>query len=274
MAVTGPFRVSFFFTQQGDRLGGWSVNFWNNLSSVAGVQAASLTLQSAIYKWMGLGNNAPYIRISQVGNFRSAFIVNTNNTSTVTGGVNDADFVDTALLVRLIGPQPYTANMWLRGIPDAAVSSAGRYLPRAQDVTALNNIIAQLTQASNGWVVRNLNQSNAKQLITAVTLAGVVTVPAHGFSSGNTVRISRTGGVPGLNKVWKITVIDSSNFQLIGVPTGGFTGGYTKPGTAQLQTYLYQAIQGVTPLRATKHNTGRPFGQLTGRRRRPATTGS
>jgi hypothetical protein len=274
MAVTGPFRVSFFFVQQGDRLGGWSVNLWNNQSSVAGVTAAATDLQFLLWSWTGNGVNAPYIRVSQVGNFRSAFIINTSRSSPATGGSGDADFVDTALLVRLIGPQPYFANQWLRGIPDAAVTTAGRYTPRASDRTAFLAIRDKLAVASNGWVLRNLNQSNAKQLITAVTLLGVVSVAAHGFSSGQSIRISRTGGMPGLNKVWKIVVIDSNTFQLVGLPIGGFTGGYTKPGTAQLQAYLYQAITDMLPLRATKHNTGRPFGLLSGRRRRSATTGS
>jgi hypothetical protein len=209
-----------------------------------------------------------------VGNFRSAFIQNTSAASVAGGTSNDADFAETALLVRLFGPQPYIANQWMRGVPDGAITLAGRYTPRGADVTAFNKIVAELTNASNGWSLRSLNQSNAKQLVTAVTTAGVVTVPAHGFSTGNTVRISRTGGLPGLNKIWKITVIDSSNFQLVGVPTGGFAGSYTKPGTAQLQAYIFQQITGVTALRCTKHNTGRPFGQLSGRRRRSATTGS
>lgn len=274
MAITGPFRVSFFFSLQGDRLGGWSENFWSNLTSFSGVQAAALDLQQTLYNLKGFGVSAPYIRISQVGNFRSAQVVNTNLTSTVQNTGVDADFVDTAILIRLSSAQPYQSSQWLRGVWDECISQGGRYTPIAQYTTNMKNLFLKLAQASNGWVLRNLNQSNLKQLITAVTSAGVVTVPNHGFSTGNTVRISRTGGITGLNKIWRITVVDSSNFQLVGVPVGGFTGTYTKPGTAQLQAYIYQAITGGQPLRATKHNTGRPFGQLTGRRRRPSTTRS
>jgi hypothetical protein len=272
MAVTGPFRVSFFFTQQGDRLGGWSENYWSNLSSVAGVQAAAMTLQQALWQTKGNGVNAPYIRISQVGAFRSAFIVNTNLTSVPLGNAADADISTTALLLLLTGPVPYTARQWLRGIYDNAVTLAGHYNPSAGYATVINNLFTTLSQASNGWVLRNLNQANLKQLITAVTLPGVVTVPGHGFATGQVIRISRTGGITGLNGTWHITVIDANTFQLIGVPAGGFVGRYTKSGTAQLQTYLYQAITGGSVLRATKHNVGRPFGQLTGRRKRRAST--
>lgn len=274
MAITGPFRVSFFWTQQADRLGGWSENFWSNLTSFTAVVTAAQALQVALFNTKGNGVNGPYIRISQVGNFRSAQVVNTNLVQPPLGTVNDADYPTTALLLLLTGPQPYFSRQWLRGNPDNTVTNAGHYNPTANLVTLLNKVISLLTNAANGWVLRNLNQANAKQLITAVTLPGVVTVPAHGFATGNTIRISRTGGIPGLNKIWRITVIDANTFQLVGVPAGGFTGAYTKPGTAQLQGFLFQQITGGQVLRATKHNVGRPFGQLTGRRRRAATTGS
>ena len=274
MAITGPFRVSFFWTQQADRLGGWSENFWNNLTSFSAAQTAALALQTALWNSKGNGVLGPYIRISQVGNFRSAQVINTNLTSTATGASSDADYPTTALLLFLASTQPYFSRQWLRGNPDNQVSSGGHFTPTAGYVTLINAITNILVTASNGWVLRNLNQGSAKQLITAVTLAGVVTVPAHGFATGNTIRISRTGGIPGLNALWKITVIDSNTFQLVGVPVGGFTGGYTKPGTAQLQSFIYQAITGGGIARASKHNVGRPFGQLTGRRRRRSTTGS
>lgn len=267
MAVTGPFRVSFFFSQQGDRLGGWSENYWNNLSSQSAVTAAAVALQQLLWSIKGNGVNAPYIRISQVGNFRSAFILNTNLTSVATGASNDADFVDTAGLIRYFGPAPYFTNQWTRGIPDNCVTTGGRFVPTTAFVTNFNALSTALQAGGNGWVLRNLNQSNPRKVITAVTLAGVVTATAHGFSTGNYVRISRTGGIPGLNQVWLITVIDTNTFQLVGVPAGGFTGNYTKPGTAQLQSWIFQAITSATVLRATKHNTGRPFGLLSGRRR-------
>lgn len=274
MAVVGPWRVSFYFSQQADRLGGWSENFWNNQSSVDGVTAAATTLQNALYQLKGFGVDAPYIRISQVGNFRSAFVINTLLQSTATGAPNDADFPTNAILFRLNSTQPYFNNQWLRGIWDNVVSKGGHYIPTAGWTSLFNSFMSQLTVTTNGWVTRNLNQTNLKQLITAVTLAGVVTVPTHGYITGQQIRISRTGGIVGLNKIWKIVKIDNDTFSLVAPPAGGFSGAYTKPGTAQLQAYLYQSILGSQNVRASKHNTGRPFGQLTGRRRRPATSGS
>lgn len=55
----------------------------------------------------------------------------------------------------------------------------------------------------------------------SVTLAGgganvKITSTAHGLTSGNTVAVSGTTGVTGLNANWQVQVIDANNFYLVG----------------------------------------------------------
>lgn len=276
MAIVGPFRVQFFWTQQASRLGGWSENFWNNQSSTTGVQKAAANLQEQLFFCKGWGVNGPWIRISQVPASRKAQPIPTNLTSAFTGGNNDADYPTSALLMKFTGATTgQVVNQWMRGIPDSVVNTGGRYDPsKANFGRNFTNMVSLLTTPSNGWCVRVNPPANAQILITAVTLAGVVTAPGHGIVGKGTVRISRTGGIPGLNGAWSVTVIDTNNLQLLAIPGGAFSGSYSKIGYIRNQTWILDPIANCTIQYATEHKVGRPFGQLTGRRRKRGTTGS
>ena len=260
------FRCSFFFVQQvGNKTAGYSENYWNNLTDISSVIAALTALRSALIKFKGFGISCPVVRVQDLSNFRAAQQVNFVTSGTPPSGGNfGSDFPTTKGLLRLFGPTKYTVNQWLGSIPDGAVSFNGQWTPQPSTVTSFKALVALLTNGANGWVTYQQDKTQAKKTITAVTLAGVVTVTAHGYASGNKVRISRTGGIPGLNAVWTITVIDSNTFQLVAVPVGGFTGGYTKVGTAQLQSRIFQNITDAQIIRVTEHKVGRPFGLFSG----------
>jgi hypothetical protein len=261
------FRCSFFFTQQGDLLSGGSINFYNQQGDQSAVVTAARNLLAALYSLTGLGCNWPNARIADLQNFRSVVIIKNTRTS-VPGGTNaDADFINTAGLLKVRGPGAYVVNQWMRGLTDGCFRQDGRWDPDGFTTGAFGPFHDQLVSSGNGWCIRAQNKATPKKLITAVTLTGQVTIPAHGYTGTPKIRISRTGGMPGLNKVWITTVVDANNLQLVAIPVGGFTGGYTKPGTAQLQDAVFLAITDAQIVRATSHRTGRPFGQSSGRRR-------
>lgn len=262
-----PFRCSFFFTQQADLLAGGSINFYNNSGDMSTAVTASTNLLNALYGLTGKGCNWPNARVADLGNFRAVQLIKNTRTSAPTGTDLDADFINTAGLLKVRGPGAYVTNQWMRGLTDGCFRQDGRWQPDGFTTGAFGIFHALLTQSGNGWVVRNQNKALTKKLITAVTLTGQITIPTHGYTGQPVIRISRTGGIPGLNKIWQTTIVDANNLQLVAIPIGGFIGGYTKPGKAQLQEPLYQAITDVQIVRATSHRTGRPFGQSSGRRK-------
>jgi hypothetical protein len=265
-----PFRVSYFFSQQGDRLGGWSENYWSNDPDITTLINTHVDpLATALYNLRGNGTALNAVRISDVSTFRSAQIFQYSSYFTPPQGNDfDSDYVTSAALVKLLGPPQYLVRQWYRGVPDNCVKMDGRWQPTTSWTNFFNAYKAIITNGANNWALRTIDKGQAKKVVVNVSLTGVVTVSAHGYSTNDRIRISRTGGIPGLNKIWTVQVIDANTFQLIAIPVGGFTGGYTKPGTAQKQVILFQQITGASVLRASKHDTGRPFGLLSGRRKR------
>ncbi|MGH3512814.1 MAG: hypothetical protein ACRDRB_11110 [Pseudonocardiaceae bacterium] len=262
------FRCSLFFVQVvGSRTCGYSENYWNTLSDLSSVVAAVRALRLALISYKGFGISCPVARVQDLSAFRAAQQIDfaTAGTSPNAGDFG-ADFPTTKGLLRLSGPGKYTVNQWIGSIPDSAVSFNGQYTPRPSTVTAFKSLRSLLITGGSGWATYQQDKTVPKKTITAVTLPGVVTIAAHGYASGDKVRVARTGGIPGLNGIWVITVIDSNTFQLVAPPTGGFTGGYTKVGTAQLQSRIFQQIVDASIIRVTEHRVGRPFGLFSGRR--------
>ncbi len=262
-----PFRVSFFFEVKGDLSSGGSLNFWNNSGDVSAVVTAAKFLRTNLNNATGAGFNWPFIRIADVSNFRAVTPLKFVTNSVAGGTERDADFVNTAGLLKVYGPEPYVVSQWFRGLEDGSFNRDGRWLPQALQQNALNTVFATFTDSGWGWCIRTQNKQTPRKVIQAVTLGGIVTIDGHGYATADRVRISRTKGIPGLNQIWTVQRIDSNNFQLIAIPIGGFTGGYTGPGKAQLQVLLYQAIRKAEIVRATSHKTGRPFGLSSGRRK-------
>ena len=267
------FRVSFFFSAQvGKKTGGWSTNFWNNASDLSAVQTAAVALAKALLNLTGYGVAQTAIRIQDLSSFRAVQLLDgVGSSAVIAGNTANMDYPTTALLMQLQGPAKYVARYWLRGIPDSCTDQGGVFTPPAFFSRYLNQLASILTSGGNGWVIRSQDKGQTKTLITAATAAGVITAPAHGLATQDTVRIARTHGIAGLNKIWKIQKVDNDTFQLLPATAGMLVGTLTPPpGTVQKQVPLYQGIFAQTPLRISKHNVGRPFGLLVGRRKRRA----
>jgi hypothetical protein len=271
-ALIMGFRVSVFFTQQvATQTGGWTENYWNNLtdaSALATVMANWLPLRFAL---TGYGISITAYRSQDLSTFRAALPVplGTQYSTQFQNLPSDGDYPTTKGLLRFFGPTKYLTNQWLGGVQDANVTRGGTWTPSPSYLVALNAWFAHLAAGGNGWCIYSQDKSVVKTLVTAVTALGQVTSVGHGLASGQKVRISRTHGITGLNKVWTVaSIIDSSNFQ-IAPPVGGFAGSLQNPlGTAQRQSRILQAISSAIVVRATKHNTGRPSFLLSGRRKK------
>lgn len=263
-----PFRVSFFCQIQQARLGGWSENYWSSLADLSDVEAKARTLRDLLFYGKAFNVLIPNMRISDVDNFRSVKIVNFPTepfqTPTTTGS---ADFVVVGGLVKLTAIPNFTVRQWYRGIFDVDVNKGGYWIPTADHTLKYNAVWAHLQSAGNGWSLRVLNRNNTKKTIQAISTAGVVTSLGHGLVTGNLVRISRVLTPKNINKVWRVVRVDADSYTLNGFATLTTAPQVGKSTCGQLQAYEYKAIATATIDRATSHKTGRPFGQLSGRRR-------
>lgn len=262
------YHVSFFFQVKQDRTAGWSENFWNDLVDASVVAARATELRTLLVLVHGNQSVCEEVRISATDAFRAVEPLKFNQTPEApTNGSGDTDFVTTAASLVLTGPSKYKTRQWIKGIEDGDIRSGGKWDPTANSTTRWNKLFAALMAGSNGWKARVQDRTVAKKLITAVTQAGVMTVPGHGYITGDHVRVSRAKGTFDINHIWQVLVVDANTIQLIGFAAPTIPAVYLGGGTTQLQSKIYVTIQRAKVDRATKKNVGRPFGLFTGQRR-------
>lgn len=272
------FKVSFFFEQRASKIGGWTESFWSNATSLQLVQNRVNTLRPILQAVHGFQTILNYQRISNVDNFREVEITDfsgqlqQNNTTNDTYG---SDYPTNALLLKLVpaGEIAYVTRQWIKGIPDSQVIPPGRYVPSGDYPGRITALTGKLTSGNQNWAVRVLTKSGAEfqnKLVTAVDLlTGIVTVAEHPYQTGDKVRISRTKLNKYINRVWEIERITANTFRLVTWDTTKAGTANASGGKARKQTYVYPSITDASIVRATAHKVGRPFGQLSGRRKRP-----
>jgi len=265
-----PWKVTFFFQQQTAWSSGWSENFWNTLSDLSDVIGSTNSLRPKLQAVHGRQTILPYVRISEVGNFRRVHPI-----SYGVGGFNPtvpaeapSDFPTTSLLLVMQRSPNYITRQWIRGIPDHAADNGGFFAPGEGYQASINALAGELKNGARGWALRTLDKDVPKKDVLTLSSLGIVGVNDHGYITGDKVRISRARGLTYANKIWKVIRVDTNTFSLVGwdppepIPT------YRGHGISQKQVYLYATPTTVTMNVITKHNVGRPTRLSVGRRRR------
>ena len=270
-----PFHVKFNWQQQSSKLGGWSTNFWSSLEDLSQVRAKANDLRTLLNAVTGAQVLTPSFTISSVTAPRRIENVETPTTAVSVTEATDADYPSTALFFKVYGAGGYSTGQWLRGIPDQNISKSGTYQPAGLYALRMGSVFGALKNPSNGWALRALDKNTAEKVIDGVALAtGIVSCPSHGYGAAGAtlnVRLMGFSSPKILNKVWRITVIDSNSFKLAfwQVPTETAVTGNNP--VARAQVYTFVQIGEAKVIRASSHYTGRPTGLLGGRRRRRQT---
>lgn len=262
-----PYHVSYFFKQNVGRIGGWSENYWNNLTDLPTVNTKAQAFLPVLRALHGRQSVCNHIRVSDAATFRVTEI------TLVPGDVNPevlgttfSDYPTTALGTLLGAAPSYKVRAWLKGTWDSIIDVGGFYDPGPNFTINVGAWAAHLTTGTNGWALRVIDRAQPLKVVRDITQAGVVTVLAHGYADNSRVRISRSKGLTQANALWRITVIDGDSFSLQGWVTPAVATPYQGNGTVRLQSYIYPSINSAKIERATKRNIGRPFGLLSGRR--------
>lgn len=267
------FRVSFFFQQGADLNTGWSANFWNTSTDFTALVPIAGALRDALNAFTGTGTLPVATRIADLSGFRQAQLIRHNYTLPDSPSKPEySDFPDTAVLVKLLGDNKVVVHQWIRGLREAQLDNQfGKLSFRTVDVNRFNTIRSLLLNSSYGWTLRVRDPLQPLKDIKNISSNGIVTVTGHGYEDLSIVRISRCKGMLYANNKWKITDITADTFQLIGWQTALVDGPYLGNGKVRLLKIINTPIKDVVAARASRHESGRPFGLRGGRRKRRKT---
>jgi hypothetical protein len=272
MALQTGYRLSMFFDFSGYRSGGWSENFWNSGAfPTAGTPTNVATLIAARQAMTSNQCNVTRYRISDVRTFRNVINGQTGYGPVTPTPSLAGDPPQTKLFLVFRGAGNYKTGQWIGGIPDAQIQNGGVYTPNGVWPTALANFTNLLL--SSGWSIANQDRTVVPKPIDGLTNAGIVTADAHGFTTGDYVRIKNVRGFTEANRIWRVVVLSPSTFQLVGwVAYATAPTFYGPKAVAVLQKLVLTQISSVDAGRGSNKRVGRPTGQLIGRRRRPRLT--
>lgn len=266
------FRVNFFLQQQGDRLGGWSENYWNSKTDLSACITAALALRTALMFAKGDQAVCPRYRISDPVVFRSGRTYIVGGASARVGNF-PSDYQVTKLLLNFTSSIT-TTQQWFGGQTDASIVNGGYYDPSSSlgSLTAYANTLANGT---NGWSVRSLNPAFPPIPVLSIdATTGTVTTGGHTYVTGDRIRISYVHGLTSANGLWRVIQIPSNTtqFNLAGWIASPLTPMLKSPNArVRLQSYTLSQITQVRIVRASNHRVGVPTGTFGGRRKRRKT---
>jgi hypothetical protein len=266
-------RIRIVYKQPSEKESGWSFSMVNNAVDLPTAQTRANKLASLLLGLTGAQTEIKYIRINNTALTRQAITykwAGTSSTSSKNDLVIDSDTPQTALLWSMRSADlTLKTSQAIRGIPDAWTTTGGLFTGGTGKGTAVNALMTELTNAPNGWVIRNLDPKRPSQSITSITAAGVVTcaaplaIPA---SPGNIVILGRVRGMPTSSRKYRALNPAGNTFQLFPWPPDASAPEISGVSTASVAQYVESAIGWVEADTGTTHKVGRPFKVATGRR--------
>jgi hypothetical protein len=263
-----PTKISYLYSAKtGGLYCGWSENFWFDANPIVSLGHA-LILVPDLMPLHAVETTLTHIRATPTDPALPTVLEamvppvrGSGGNATIT-----TDFIMTALLLRMtnqtIGIQ---TRQWIRGIPDNAVQAGAIdpvYLTQKFNPFKTALLISPIS-------LYNQQLAGVRYAITTVDVStGSMLVPNHPFHAFDRVRIARGQGITKLNSTYTVASVTANTVTLASWNPPEHWGTYI-PGTAtmQLLTKELSIITDANAARITKHDTGRPFALLHGRRR-------
>ena len=283
--------VTFDFSAQGDQIAGWSETYYSSASTTASAYILASKLNQARAGCLSNSVSLTYCKLTPLPIGSGVpLLINcaTDPNFTSMGALTQyADFSVVKGLMRLVSTVPNFTRQWLGGIPSFNFTSNGAFNNGGPFKTAFNAFLKALTD--NSFCIRKVNNpvptppnqgGYYKQVIQAISVAGVLTVPNSALNPGDLVYVGRTAAGYGLRGFWHVQSVVDPLVTLQGVVLAKTPVPVTK--TNYIQKYVFNypliAVNPAKPnninlintiLRSGKHAVGRPKNPSTGRRKRP-----
>lgn len=224
------FHVSFNFSQQVSRSGGWWEDYWNNATDLGTVLTEAAALVPLLQAIHGEDTDLNAYRASMVpisgDSFSptSPFVPLSQLVNLVIGpppsslGNDFSDYPTTALELQVAStgtPQRVT-RQWIRGISDAITDNGGFLTPggSARYSGGIGPFLTALCATGTHWSVHVRDLTPVKQTIQNFDLSnGTYTMAAaHGFTVGQQVQVYKVGiNCCGRNGLTKKVPLDAAN---------------------------------------------------------------
>lgn len=260
-------KVTLFF-EMGKH--GWSESFLHNSNNHANAEVAADRLLQVRVPIMAKQAACTYIRISDIAVKGDSRVI-----IPVPGGVkgqlsSDCDVPWNSALVRCDAGPLYRRHVWVRGVPDDAVTvqADGKVkYDSALQQAAWNKYFNELVVG--GWVMKALNKNQATVSVWSATTASpivVTTLVAHGFQPGQKVTIDRGKGMTYINGVWTVGAVTALTYELVNSNPPALPLYQLNTARARLHVDTFEDIDKAEIIRLVHRQTGRPFDSSRGRR--------
>lgn len=267
MSINAKYNL-FFETSGG---AGWSETYYHEDTDIEVSYNKCILLAQQRAKLLAANVTLSYIRVSDTQVTGDAFAGTVEGLTNGLAERGSTDMPWSGVLCRVEAGARHRRMFCLRGIPDL-LQSYQLPVPQNPEVTKPIRAFGQYL-VQQGYLMRVAsrgfeNPSKPISGFDVTTTPWVLTCPAHGFVTGDRVKISNAKTSPSINGTWWITVASVDTFKLNGTEAYGpgsvfYTGGYA---TKQEERFL--EIGDFQPIRYSSRRVGRPFGAPVGRRRR------
>jgi hypothetical protein len=267
-------KVNFFFKGLGQ---GWSETWYFDSSILQEVRANSVAFARKRSDCMAADYNLFAIRLTNEDADRDSLLFSVDMTGTLDPTL-EPDYPGTALLVRLGVQNTYWRALYFRGIPDSLINANRNSNPTFVPpfLQAFNKWVQFLLGATlqpGSWRMKVIDKTASPKIdLLDITDLGadrlsLTTVTPHGLAVGDTAIVYNVRGLPiPLGRKQVVVVTNANTFQIRGSLPAGFA--YAGTGKVRKFAALYPVITRADFANATHRNTGRPFGQQRGSRRR------
>jgi hypothetical protein len=281
---------------------GWGETFFQEGANPDAVLGNALLLGTQRMKMSPPDVKCVGVRVSDSTQFRSTRFI-AGGASLVPGGAQlpaqglfaaaGALEFDDALLIRLEATTLHRRALLLRGMPNSIVNTDGSYNRGNAAFQAEYNAFSSLLRGQAGagnWEIYAIDPAqpatNFSALATGptgnsivITMPTGVTIqktippnPPAPVQAGDFIQIRRVRGAVGINGVWKVAMVGGTTF--INYTTYSrtrpalFPFNYQVPSSSTVRFWqrVVAIIDKTTDERMVNRKTGRPFGQLRGRR--------
>jgi len=257
---------------------GWSETFYRDIAlSAFNIDTYASSLYTLRRPLLSPQVSIVGVRASDLDNPRQVKIKRVNwagnfSPGVLTPGTDQVDQPFVAVLCAMGSSNGFRRVIYLRGVPDLVTDTRYRVIIDAPWVGKFNAFATWITGGTFSCYTQKPSDNPPNNISNITVVANKIRITAygHGFSTSETVRISKLVSSPVLNGIWKMRKIDDDNFDLVGSDTALNAIPFDFGGIVKSQRRTLDTIISMGQVKTTSHKVGRPF-DLPRSRRRKAT---
>lgn len=262
-------RATFFFKDTNGY--GWTETIHSKKDGITTTLAAAVSLLPLRRDLLGSTAFIDFVRVSDdlIKRDSKIYVVPPGDRGTRISAQTGADIANTNLVVRLDADPTHRRTLYMRGVPDEAVITSGKYVPNDVFQAAFETWVRELV--TNDWAVRSRDNLVTVFAISGYTFNAVngtvtfTTVGNHNFGVNTAVTIQNLANSARLRGNWAIFGIPTAT--TFDIKVNFIPPAYSGGGQVSRIAYVLNNIVTGEVRRASHRITGGPFDRPRGRKR-------